>query len=499
MCTLIRDVPKRNTRILRRVAMNTVFQTFSILVIALFGVLFTPVIYSSTAVPAGSFDCTIYPSADADIGSTVAGVIENITVDRSDTVGQGDVLAVLEASVERSAVALASARALAAAEIEFGHASAENSESQLAQTRNSTANSKISRQEVDHREAESDFAQVQLQQALQGRNIPELELAYAMAQLSQKTIRSPYSGVIVERYLSVGEHVNDQPILKLAQIDPLHVETQLPAIHLGAIQSGMFASVSVAGTQDAQWEVTVERVDAIVDVASGRFGVRLILPNPDRKIVAGTRCKVSFSAEQTVSAVDPGAIESDRMGTTGVPFAAAFDNSVQQANKDSSASESALSGIDFVIDEILADMDLKSSAGEKKKKQCIESRFFTDRKSAIRRASELRSQSVDVVIVMKKEVRRKGFKVMSPSLQSQEAIEDYVARLEATGVSDYYAYEDALPARVAVGAFVELTGAQSIIDQLARNDIPALLFPWEESLNAFYLKPGHPDVQMCDE
>ncbi|MEM9242054.1 MAG: HlyD family secretion protein, partial [Pseudomonadota bacterium] len=40
-------------------------------------------------------------------------------------------------------------------------------------------------------------------------------------------------------------------------------------------------------------EVTV--VDQIFDAASGTFGLRLELPNPDGKIPAGTRCLVELT------------------------------------------------------------------------------------------------------------------------------------------------------------------------------------------------------------
>ena len=35
-------------------------------------------------------------------------------------------------------------------------------------------------------------------------------------------------------------------------------------------------------------------VDRVVDAASGTFGVRLELPNPDYRLPAGLKCKVRF-------------------------------------------------------------------------------------------------------------------------------------------------------------------------------------------------------------
>ena len=38
-------------------------------------------------------------------------------------------------------------------------------------------------------------------------------------------------------------------------------------------------------------------VDRVVDAASGTFGVRLELPNPDRDIPVGLQCQVRFLTE----------------------------------------------------------------------------------------------------------------------------------------------------------------------------------------------------------
>jgi hypothetical protein len=49
-------------------------------------------------------------------------------------------------------------------------------------------------------------------------------------------------------------------------------------------------------------------VDQVLDAASGTFGVRLALPNPERQLPAGIRCKVLFEAREaaSVDATPPG-------------------------------------------------------------------------------------------------------------------------------------------------------------------------------------------------
>ena len=43
-----------------------------------------------------------------------------------------------------------------------------------------------------------------------------------------------------------------------------------------------------------RYTATVTLVDRVIDAASGTFGVRLELPNPNLAIPAGAKCKVRF-------------------------------------------------------------------------------------------------------------------------------------------------------------------------------------------------------------
>jgi hypothetical protein len=43
------------------------------------------------------------------------------------------------------------------------------------------------------------------------------------------------------------------------------------------------------------YRATVTVVDRVMDAASGTFGVRLALPNPELHLPAGLKCKIHFS------------------------------------------------------------------------------------------------------------------------------------------------------------------------------------------------------------
>jgi multidrug efflux pump subunit AcrA (membrane-fusion protein) len=116
-------------------------------------------------------------------------------------------------------------------------------------------------------------------------------MGLAQSQLAQRTIVSPISGIVAERYLSVGERVEDRSVARVVSIDPLHVEVMVPAAHFGRIKVGASATVvpELPGTPAVRARVLM--VDKLVDGASNTFRVRLHLPNPDHALPAGLRCK----------------------------------------------------------------------------------------------------------------------------------------------------------------------------------------------------------------
>jgi RND family efflux transporter MFP subunit len=248
-------------------------------------------------------DCVINPSVVADLGSGVPGILSRVQVDRSDFVKAGDVVAELESSVESAALELARARAALTAEVDLRRVNAAFGQRQNKRTKDLFSRKAISTNDMDQRETESRLAQIQLRQARDNKDLAELEMLRAREILKRRTITSPIDGVVMDRFKVIGEYVEDQPVVRVAQIDPLHVEVIVPVEQLGTIQDGMYAEVWSDNVEGESWHATVSRVDQVADVASGTFGVRLTMPNPDHKIPAGLRCRMQL-VEKPVASVE---------------------------------------------------------------------------------------------------------------------------------------------------------------------------------------------------
>ena len=254
---------------------------------------------SAQAEPMG---CLIQPFQEADVGAQVVGILDQHAVERGDMVKKGQPLAMLNSDVERAAMAAAKLRAEATAELQAAASNHDFAQKKKVRTQDLYRQNFVSQQVRDQASTEADVAEMRLKQAREQMRQAQQEYALAMAQLNQRTIRSPLTGVVVERYLHEGERVEEKPIVKVATVDPLRVEVIVPALHFNRIKQGMSASVKpeMADVELRTGKVVV--VDRVIDAASNSFRVRLELPNPANELPPGLRCKVEFDGLQTQDA-----------------------------------------------------------------------------------------------------------------------------------------------------------------------------------------------------
>jgi RND family efflux transporter MFP subunit len=216
-----------------------------------------------------SNDCIIEPHKTVNISSPVEGIVKQVSVERGDFIKKNQTVVKLDSRVEWAAVDLAKEQA---------------NYNQRKVKRNKVLYAKklISLNEKDELETESFLSR--------------LELKQARAVLSQRTITSPINGIVVERYLGKGEFVGSDPILKIAQLNPLNIEVILPIDAFGKVTKGMQAKILPQLPIGGEYAAKVVIVDRVVDAASGTIGVRLELPNPKNRLPAGIKCRVEFES-----------------------------------------------------------------------------------------------------------------------------------------------------------------------------------------------------------
>lgn len=212
--------------------------------------------------------CMLEPSESVKVSSPVAGVIDNIYVKRGDIVKKGKTLFRLKAGVENESVKLAKIKA------EFARRKAQRNKELYE-------DDILTMHERDEIETELRLAQS--------------ELRLNNQQLALRSVHSPINGVVVNRFNNKGEHVNIDPILELATLDPLHIDLLLPSSYFGKIIKGQKLMIKPQTDALDARVATVTIVDPLIDSASSTIRLQLQMRNPGHKVPAGLRCTAQLT------------------------------------------------------------------------------------------------------------------------------------------------------------------------------------------------------------
>ena len=239
------------------------------------------------------------------ITSPVQGRLISVRVERGAEVAKGAVIAELESSVERADVEVARARA------------ENNSRLRSAQAKLTYLNSQLQRKiklwkkdlmplaVVEETLKNRNLAAIEVDDALAELKLAKIQLSQAQQRLDRRVIRSPIKGVIVDRFLSAGERIEVQtPVVRIARLDLLTVQTFVPIAFYGSIEEGAVAEVWPIAPIGGRFKAVVKSVDRMLDGASQTFQVQLELRNPQLRIPAETRCRLVFVQRPSTATSD---------------------------------------------------------------------------------------------------------------------------------------------------------------------------------------------------
>jgi RND family efflux transporter MFP subunit len=257
------------------------------------------------------YDCLVEPNSVVDVTTREEGVIEEIAVNRGDTIEKGQVLARLESSVEKVAVNIARARANMQSGVDSQKARVAYLKAQKGRIDALYEKKAIPLHEKDKAKTDLILARAELREARENLELAQLEKERAEGILARRTIKSPIDGVVVNILLDAGESVEEHSIMTIADVDPLNVEVILPEDMYGLINVGTQGEVTphIRGGEKRVTSVVV--VDKVIDAASNTFGVRLEFENTDLATPGGVRCDINFLVD-VVDASDSESLPKNR-------------------------------------------------------------------------------------------------------------------------------------------------------------------------------------------
>jgi len=230
------------------------------------------------------------------------GRVVRVLVDAGSWVSAGQVLAVIDRSVQAQQASQMSAQ------IEAAKADAALAQSNYERALALQGRGFVSKAEIDSKKAARDAAYAQVR-------VAQAQLGAMRAQIGQLNVVAPSAGLILSRSVELGQIVNpgSGALFRLAEGGQMEMRAQLAQQDLAFTHVGMPAQVTPVGA-DHSIAGSVWQVAPVIDPQSRLGEVRIAIPY-DRSIRPGGFAEAKITAGQTAAPLLPqSAVLSDEQG-----------------------------------------------------------------------------------------------------------------------------------------------------------------------------------------
>ncbi|HEX7272859.1 MAG TPA: efflux RND transporter periplasmic adaptor subunit [Casimicrobiaceae bacterium] len=235
---------------------------------------------------------TLNPVVLVNVGTQVSGTVKKLLVDFNDRVKAGQVLleldpALLEAQVRQDEANMASAKA----SLDLALANEERSKTLWAQD-------SIAKQALDTSVQARESAQAQVKQV-------EAQLAKDRTNLDYSVIRSPVSGVVVNRAVDIGQTVaasfQTPTLFQIAQdLSKMQIDSSFAEADVGSIKVGQPVQFTVDAFPERTFHASVRQVrlnpTTVQNVVT--YDVVVAVDNPDQILMPGMTAYVNVQVAQ---------------------------------------------------------------------------------------------------------------------------------------------------------------------------------------------------------
>ena len=238
-----------------------------------------------------SYTGTLEALTKVNITPEVGGKITRIHVQAGDRVAKGQLLAELETESIRLQLRQAEA---AVAVAEASHADALRNKERMDRLIKESAVSEQQREKV---QLAFDAAAAQLEQAKAALNL-------ARHALDVSIMRAPFAGVVASKNAEVGDVINPMMggfgaggaggVLTLMDYSRIKVPVAVSPEDIGRIAKGQEAVLRVGSLPGREFRGLVRIVNLTADPLSKKFGVEVVLENPDAVLRPGTFGNLAF-------------------------------------------------------------------------------------------------------------------------------------------------------------------------------------------------------------
>ncbi|HYD88881.1 MAG TPA: efflux RND transporter periplasmic adaptor subunit [Vitreimonas sp.] len=235
---------------------------------------------------------TLQPLVSANVGSTVSGPVQSVSVDFNSQVRAGQELARLDPTPFQQRIVQAQAQ-LAQAQAQAAVANSDYQRYVLLQQRGFASEQLMAQQRAARDTARAAVAQAAAQ------------VATARTDLERSVIRSPIDGVVVDRQVNVGQPVASSlqaaTLFVIAQdLSRLQANITVDEADIGEVNEGMAVRFTVDAFPDREFEGRVSQVRQQGVAESGVVSYTVVVEadNPGRQLLPGMTANAEIVLEQ---------------------------------------------------------------------------------------------------------------------------------------------------------------------------------------------------------
>ncbi len=226
-----------------------------------------------------------------EIKSKASGEIVELPVEEGDYISQGDLIARLDQKDERAEVAQAQA--------DFDIAKAELKQAQSTFERRNQLFQ-------DNLISEEEQGQITLDLAVAKGKVIQASttLERAEERLSEAVVRAPIDGTILQKYVEEGQIIasgvsnvsGGTPIVDIADMSSVYIETGIDEIDIGKVQIGQFATVIAEAYPELEFNGKIVRIapEARIEQNVTLFDLVVEVKNNDGKLKSGMNTSVEI-------------------------------------------------------------------------------------------------------------------------------------------------------------------------------------------------------------
>lgn len=240
---------------------------------------------------------TLNPVVLVNVGTQVSGTVNKLYVDFNDKVEAGQPLLELDSSL------LAAQSRQTSANVINVNASLELARANESRMKSLFEQEYVSRQELDQAVQARKSAEAQLAQARAAADKDRVNLAYT-------TVRSPVSGIVVNRVVDLGQTVaaslQTPTLFQIAQdLSEMRIDTSFAEADIGRIKAGQKVRFTVDAFPNRSFEGEVQqiRLNATTLQNVVTYNVRVSLSNPEQILLPGMTAYVNIAVDHRQEAL----------------------------------------------------------------------------------------------------------------------------------------------------------------------------------------------------